>query len=339
MRLLYEHAVRDESGLILLRSKLRAVSRRMGYTELVRERMELVYNEMVTNQLKFAEGSGVVQLWETDVAGKGLELFALDYGPGILDVESASIDGFTTAGTMGKGLGAIRRLCRESSIYSVHKGSSVDDAWHGTAVWAKFPQDKVQDKNDALRYGMYVRSYQDNLFNGDCIYIHRNKNQFRWLHMDGLGHGEQAADTVKGLQDIVRIEKPIQERLEILNSRLQGSRGSVAIMVDVDTSRDTVSICGIGDMTCYLMQDEERQSVGFSQGILGHAHRSINVVDLPFNGNAVLYTASDGIRRNWTLDSFPKLWKSPPQLISFFLGYMIGRSNDDKSIMILSNTY
>ena len=65
MKLLIEQGAKGDSGVVLLRSKLRAVSRRMGFSDLKREHMELVCNEMVTNQNKFAEGNGLVQIWET----------------------------------------------------------------------------------------------------------------------------------------------------------------------------------------------------------------------------------------------------------------------------------
>ena len=53
MKLLIEQGAKGDSGVVLLRSKLRAVSRRMGFNDLKREQMELVCNEMVTNQNKF----------------------------------------------------------------------------------------------------------------------------------------------------------------------------------------------------------------------------------------------------------------------------------------------
>ncbi|GBE08391.1 serine/threonine-protein kinase RsbT [bacterium BMS3Abin11] len=334
MKLLYEHTIRDEGGLILLRSKLRAVSRRMGYTDIQRERMELVYNEMVSNQLKFAQGSGLVQLWETDTTGRALELFALDFGPGIADIENAANDGYTTAGTMGKGLGTIGRLCNESVVYSIHEDKTEESSWHGVSVWARFTLAKSK-KRQLLEYGTYTRSYQDSIFNGDHIYACTIGDQIRWLHLDGLGHGKEAADAVDGLQDIIQLDKPIIERMAILNARMQGSRGAVAIMVDANKLDKTLDISGIGDMICYLICDGVRQNVSFPQGVLGHAHRSINVVNLPFPQQAILMTASDGIRRSWTLEMFPRLWRMHPQFISLFLGYILGRNNDDKSLMVL----
>jgi signal transduction histidine kinase len=48
----------------------------------------------------------------------GLQLVFLDRGPGIPDIEQAMTDGFTTAKSMGLGLGGARRLVNEFTIES-----------------------------------------------------------------------------------------------------------------------------------------------------------------------------------------------------------------------------
>jgi serine/threonine-protein kinase RsbT len=48
----------------------------------------------------------------------GLELVFEDEGPGIADIERALRDGFSTANSMGVGLGGARRLANEFHIES-----------------------------------------------------------------------------------------------------------------------------------------------------------------------------------------------------------------------------
>lgn len=48
----------------------------------------------------------------------GLQLVFADRGPGIADVEQAMVDGFSTARSMGMGLGGARRLVNEFAIHS-----------------------------------------------------------------------------------------------------------------------------------------------------------------------------------------------------------------------------
>lgn len=59
-------------------------------------------------------------------ARSGLQLVFQDQGPGIVDVNQAMTDGFSTAKSMGLGLGGARRLVGEFYLES--------QAGHGTKV-------------------------------------------------------------------------------------------------------------------------------------------------------------------------------------------------------------
>jgi anti-sigma regulatory factor (Ser/Thr protein kinase) len=334
MKLLIEQGAKGDSGVVLLRSKLRAVSRRMGFSDLMREHMELVCNEMVTNQNKFAEGNGLVQIWESSHPVPALDVFAFDYGKGILNVNAAVEDGYTTAGTMGKGLGAIRRLSSHSEIYSLPLELAKDTPWHGTAVWSRFCRDdSVPEYFHDL--GLYTRAYHDSSFNGDLVQVQTGASKTRWLHMDGLGHGREAAEVVEGIGYFLDEETPVDGLMQRLSARLQGTRGAVAMISEVDHHTHTMTISGVGDMVAYLIASGEKKAISFSPGVLGHAHRTLETFSFPFPDQALLITASDGLRRNMTLRTFPDLWRLHPQLIALVLGQVMGRHNDDRSVFTI----
>jgi len=336
VRMLVEQSVKSESGQVLLRSKLRAVSRRMGFTQIARERMELVCNEMVTNQMKFANGSGLVQVWEMHVPQPALDIFALDYGPGIPDLERALRDGFTTANTLGKGLGAIHRLAHESAIYSVPHANAAELPWHGTAIWARFNTIESRSAQSPMQqYGICLRAYQDSLFNGDALAVTTNRTQTRWLHVDGLGHGQEAAEAVRGADSVLRESASLDTLMKSLDRRLSGSRGAVGLLCESDHAQNTLAFTGVGDMSAYLICNGERRSIAFPPGILGHDHRNPHVESLQFPPQALFLTSSDGLRRNWTLRSFPGLWRLHPQLIAFVLSQVTSRGNDDRSLFVI----
>ncbi|WP_019584055.1 ATP-binding protein [Thioalkalivibrio sp. ALE16] len=337
IRLLTEQGSSDGSGQVLLRSKLRAVSRRMGFSEAAREHMELACKEMVTNQVKYAGGAGLVQIWETTRPAPAVDLFAMDFGPGIPNLPAALEDGYTTSGTMGKGLGAIRRLAHESEFYTIPNGVAPEAPWHGTAIWARFhPQ--APKAAAPFQAGQFLRAYQDGPYNGDCLDLDQAGSRLRWLHMDGLGHGAEAHDAVSGSCQASRLESDLQETLGDLSKRLRGGRGAVALAGEVDAAQVQARVCGVGDMNAYLICNGEKRNVTFSPGVLGHAHRSFDETEMAFPAHALLMTCSDGIRRTWTLGSFPSLWRLHPQLIALLLGQVLGRGNDDKSLLVIRST-
>jgi len=331
--LLIEQSAKGESALVLLRSKLRAVSRRMRFSDAMRERMELVCNELVTNQNKYAQGNGFVQIWEVEQPRPALDLFAMDYGPGIPNLAEAIQDGYTTSGTMGKGLGAIRRLASESEFYSLPEEEAADCPWHGMAVWARFHDDH-KPVPAPHQFGCYLRAYQDSTYNGDLIRLHVGKNKTRWLHMDGLGHGREAFEAVDGLENFLDAETPIPDMMNSLSQRLQGGRGAVGMVCEMDAAAQTAIVTGVGDMVAYSICNGDKRAVTFSPGVLGHAHRTPESVPLPFPPQALFITASDGLRRSMTLRTFPDLWRLHPQLIAMVLGQVMGRNNDDKSVFV-----
>src|SRR5579862_4714517 len=78
----------------------------------------LAATEMATNLVKHA-GNGTILLQRVQENGSaGLRLIAIDKGPGIPDLARALRDGHSTTGSMGTGLGAVRRVSDTFEIYT-----------------------------------------------------------------------------------------------------------------------------------------------------------------------------------------------------------------------------
>src|SRR5271155_771259 len=116
--------VRDASQIGEARRAAAGLARRKGFSQDVAARIALVATELATNLLKHA-GEGLVAINEfVDADGSGIELLALDKGPGMADVARCLIDGFSTAGSPGTGLGAVARGSDSYAIYSRPGGGS-----------------------------------------------------------------------------------------------------------------------------------------------------------------------------------------------------------------------
>lgn len=333
IRLLLEQPTTDESGQILVRSKLRAVAQRMGFPEAKRSEMELVSTEILSNQIKYARGSGLFQIWESTLCGAALDLFAVDFGPGIQDLAEAVCDGFTTSGTMGRGLGAIQRLADASAVYSL-TGEASGGHWHGAAVWARFYRMHAVCPCDH-ESGAFVRAYQDAPQNGDFVCVECFGDRLRWLHLDGLGHGEDAALAVEGAGRMLDAESAPSELLARLNRSLSGRRGAVGLAAELNLGSGKVGLAGVGDIASLTLGPEGRKALPFPPGVLGHTQPPFPERVLTLSPEQVLITASDGLRRSWSEETFPGLWRYHPQMVAYVLGNLMGRNNDDKSIFIV----
>jgi anti-sigma regulatory factor (Ser/Thr protein kinase) len=330
-KLLYSGHTNSESVLILLRSKLAAISHRLGISDLKRENMLLVASELVQNNIKHARGSGMIQVWMQP--GPIIDILALDYGPGIANLPQAEEDGFSTVKTFGKGLGAIRRLSDESYVYTQPQQYGQERKWSGTVFMARFTLGNNKDFQPK-NVGLFSRSLSDKRYNGDRIYWQSSGSQTRWLHLDGLGHGQEALRATEDLATHLAGGGDLHAVLERLDHQLVSTRGAVGIICQIDRMRHTLQLLGVGDMHAYIYDNEQVQRIASVSGILGKEHRSPSMFQAVLGKRAVVVTASDGIRRNWGAENFAGLFNHHPQLIAYTVGNIMARMSDDQSICV-----
>jgi serine/threonine-protein kinase RsbT len=90
----------------------------MAFGTLDRTKFVTAASELARNTLVHGKG-GTVTIQEVERDGRtGIKLVFEDQGPGIGDIERALEDGFSTAKSMGLGLGGARRLVNEFEITS-----------------------------------------------------------------------------------------------------------------------------------------------------------------------------------------------------------------------------
>lgn len=336
-KLLYNSSTQNESALILLRSKLSAIAQRLGIPDWKRENILLVASELVSNNVKHAGGRGLIQVWQQP--GPVLDILALDFGPGIANLRQAEEDGYSTAKTLGKGLGSIRRLSDELLIYTQQESPGRVKKWSGTVFLARFfPGDNKEASGAGIlpgfKIGLFSRSLSDLRYNGDRIYLQQVDGKLRWLHLDALGHGELAQAATINLAVRLANDENMIAVLEAVNNQLVGSRGAVAVIGEVDLGQNKVQLVGVGDMHAHLYNEEQIDSIPFAPGILGKEHRTPTVFQADFGKKSLVVSASDGIRRNWDVANFNGLFNQHPQLIAYTLGNIMARISDDQSIFV-----
>lgn len=105
-----------DASRIVLESTL--YSRQAGFEEAPGRMIATAVSELVRNILKYA-GQGEIRLRQVKKpGGRGIEIEAIDRGPGIEDCEMAMQDHYSTSGTLGLGLPAVRRMMDDFSLES-----------------------------------------------------------------------------------------------------------------------------------------------------------------------------------------------------------------------------
>src|SRR5215510_4666555 len=110
--------IREVSAVAEARREVTGLARAVGFDASEIGRVALVVTEAATNLVKHTpQGQVLARAFDRDGVA-AIEVLALDQGPGIANIGESLRDGYSTAGSPGTGLGAIKRLSDEFDIYS-----------------------------------------------------------------------------------------------------------------------------------------------------------------------------------------------------------------------------
>lgn len=118
--------LRSDEDVVHLRKVVRELSVEIGLGLVDQTKMITASSELARNTLKYGNGGQALITLLNNGMQSGLRIEFADQGPGIVDVQMALSDGYTTGGGLGLGLGGARRLVDEFKIDSeVGKGTTV----------------------------------------------------------------------------------------------------------------------------------------------------------------------------------------------------------------------
>ena len=105
-----------DAGRTVLESTLYA--REAGFDEVPSRLIATAVSELVRNILKYADNGEIRLRRVKEYSRRGIEIEAVDQGPGIADCDAAMRDHFSSSGTLGMGLPGVKRMMDEFSLES-----------------------------------------------------------------------------------------------------------------------------------------------------------------------------------------------------------------------------
>lgn len=301
-------------------------ARASGFDETATGRIALVATEMATNLLKHAVAGEIVIDNFSDRDGAGVELLSLDKGPGIADLGRALADGFSTAGSAGTGLGAVRRQCDQFAIWS-RPGL-------GTAAVARFQR---RGPSGSVALGAIVQPYPGETAVGDGWAFAAPAAGPTLLMADGSGHGPLAALAVAAATKAFETSqnRDCAAVVEDIHRALAPTRGAAVGLARIDMALRLVRFVGVGNIAATLYSQGTTRRMISHNGTAGHIAPRIREFTYPWSGDATVILHSDGLSAKWDLEAYPGLAASHPSLIAGVLFRDQRRSRDDASVVVM----
>jgi len=290
----------------------------------------LAATEMATNLVKHA-GNGTILLQRVQENGNsGLRLISVDKGPGIADLSRAMQDGHSTAGSMGTGLGAVRRL---SDIFDVYSAAGA-----GTVIRAEFwPDNKHHSPvHGAVHGGAVSEPMRGEEECGDGWGLRRFSDSLVLMLVDGLGHGVFAAEAAREAEQVLartQVDSPLHI-LQDIHDALKKTRGAAAAVSRIQPAQGLLSFAGVGNISASIVSPGNSRSMASHNGTVGHHMPRIQEFTYPWNADSILIMHSDGLSSRWDLERYPGIWCRHPSLISAMLHRDFSRGRDDVTVLV-----
>ena len=303
---------------------------RLGFDESDSGKVALVATEAATNLVKHAAGGELLlsPLECGDVIG--MEILALDKGPGMADPDRCFRDGFSTAGSPGSGLGAMVRL---SDLFEIHTVPGV-----GTGLLARMWSQPVPAPTAGLlQTGVVHLPKPGEDVSGDGWAIEWQGRRCTILLTDGLGHGPIAAEAARESIRIFR-ENTQVEPVEVINrihGALRSTRGAAIAIAQINPDDCDLRFVGVGNISGTICSDGTSRSMVSHNGIVGHQIRKVQEFSYPFPQGAIFVMHSDGLATQWRMDQFTGLAIRQPILIAGVLYREFKRIRDDVTVLVV----
>lgn len=318
------------------RREAAGLARRVGLADSRAADLALAVTEAATNLQRHAD-DGALALRITAFGDQAaVELLALDNGPGIADLGAALRDGSSTAGTLGVGLGTIRRL---ADFFAIHTLPG-----RGTCLYARFSAqpDAGPQPGPAAQLSGLTRPISGETQCGDTWAVRGEPVAEGAAHLlvmmcDGLGHGPLAARAADEARTAFRSSRAAEPAgiLADIHTGLRGTRGAAVAVARVDPQARRVSLCGVGNIAGFVLGAESRQTLMSTPGIAGHNMSRPQTFHAPLPPGHAVVLHSDGLNSRWQPSQFPGLTAQVPAVVAAQLLWQAGTRRDDAGVVVV----
>jgi anti-sigma regulatory factor (Ser/Thr protein kinase) len=301
------------------------MAQRLTFDETRSGEFALLATEASRNVLVHGGGGEVMLTGVKEQDASTAWILAMDKGPGIPNMAQAMMDGYSTAGTMGGGMGAMKRIANKFDVFSGREGTIVL-----LQIGQSSPTEQLQIAGLAVPYpGERVC--------GDAWTCYRTPERTVSIVVDGLGHGWEASEAAQEALTIFRkrVESRPGEILSYVHEALKKTRGAVAAIAEIRPREGILSYAGVGNIAAVVLSRGTSRSLVSHNGTLGVATSRIQEFKSEWPSDGVLVVHSDGLHSRWDLTSYAGLLARHPAMIGGALLRDFRRQRDDATVVVV----
>lgn len=327
--------IAQPGDVTLAKRRAKEMASALGFEAGACEELALVASELASNLSKHA-GRGTLTLAPLEIDRRvGLYMEAEDRGPGIADVELAIMDGFSTVGSLGGGLGLVNRMVDHLDITSKPR--------HGTSIrcerWVRPPVCGTHPSPLAL--GAATRVYPGMQMNGDAFVLKQWDGHALVAVVDGLGHGQFAHRAAQAARRYVEshYDQPLAEVFHGVGRACRATRGAVMAIARFafgpPPAPIRISFASVGNIEARVYGSPEPMNFVVRRGVLGGNAPSPVVLEQRWEPAAVLVLHSDGIRTRWQWEDLSPLLSQPASALAQGLLNAWTKEDDDATVVVV----
>jgi phosphoserine phosphatase RsbX len=143
---------------------------------------------------------------------------------------------------------------------------------------------------------------------GDHHLVCCKQNGILVAAIDGIGHGEEAANASKTAAALLRscADEPIITLVERCHEKLRATRGVVLSLACMDPEHGMMTWLGVGNVQGVLMRSDAKKGNGqesllLRAGVVGSQLPALQATVLPILRGDTLFFATDGVRNDFSV--------------------------------------
>lgn len=314
--------VLDPSSVGEIRRFAQGIAEDLAFDEVVASKVSTVVTELATNLLKHAK-DGEIFLTRTE---HSLDIISIDKGPGMGNVIECLADGYSTQGTAGNGLGAIKRAAHVFDLYTSPKGS---------VFYAGFHKKSYEDSK--FHTGAINLPYKTETLSGDSWTACEDNGNYKVMLADGLGHGILAHEASSKAVEIFEeyYSQSLPDSMNQLHSALRSTRGAAISLAEIDLKKEILYFCGVGNVSGTLYSNNSTKRCISHSGTVGVQIRKVQTFSYPFEKDFMLIMFSDGVSSHFDFKDYPGLQLKNSFIIAGIIYRDFGRISDDSTVVVI----